>query len=144
MNLWPSTLVLLIVATLIAGCATETVQPAAGGLRASEVATIVTSQGSKISSAALGRVTDSQGKDVVNFNMFAVNSRNSVIVIPGTYRIGLVCPGWNAAATPSATFELRGGYTYVMKCARARGSLWVNVTATEEPTLSNNSDAQVH
>jgi hypothetical protein len=142
MNFRVSTLVLLSAAMPIAGCAAKIViQPAAGGLRASQVATIVTSEGSKMGSAALGRVTDAQGRDAVNFNMFNADSRNSAIVVPGTYRIGLICVR-GTTLTPSATFELRAGYTYMMECTRVRGS-WFDVTAREEPTLRTDSEAVV-
>src|SRR5690242_20370325 len=111
--------VLLSAAALIAGCAAQRViQPAAAGLPASQVATIVTAQRSKMGSVSLGRVTDSQGRDAVSYTMLTADVRNSAIVIPGRYDIGVICVRATKMFTPSATFELRGGYTYTMECNR--------------------------
>jgi hypothetical protein len=134
---------MLSAAALIAGCAAQRViQSAAAGLPASQVATIVTAQRSKMGgSVSLGRVTDSQGRDAVSYTMLTADVRNSAIVVPGRYEIGVICVRATKMFTPSATFELRGGYTYTMECNRPNPFL-VGVITTARPTVPR-SDALV-
>jgi hypothetical protein len=120
---------------LITGCAAQRViQPAAAGLPAPQVATIVTSKLSKMGgSVSLERVTDAQGQDAVSFNLLTADVRNSAIVVPGRYKISVICVRATEMYTPTATFELRGGYTYTMECNRPDPFL-VGVIATEALT----------
>ena len=136
--------VLLSAAALIAGCAAQTViQPAAAGLPASRVATIVPAQRAKIGgSVSLARVTDAQGTDTVHYNMLTADVRNKAIVIPGRYEIGVICVRATEMYSPSATFELRGGYTYTMECNRSSAFL-IGVITTEAPTAHTDSEALV-
>ncbi len=136
-------IVLLCAAALIAGCATQKViQPAAAGLPASQVATIVTAQRSNFGgSVSLERVTDSQGRDAVNYNMFTANVEDTAVVIPGSYKISIICVRGTDMLFPSATFELRGGYTYTMECNNV-SALRVGVIATEARTVLTDNKAQ--
>ncbi len=84
-------------------------------------------------SAALERVTDAQGKNVVSYNLLNADIRNSAIVMPGTYEIGVICNVGAQLLEPSAKFKLQGGFTYTIDCIRI-GGFEVRVNAVEAPT----------
>jgi hypothetical protein len=130
-------IVLLSVGVLIAGCAAQRViQPAAGGLPPSRVATIATT-GKRPQNGvlvSLKRVTDAGGKDVVNYNLATADIRDTVIVTPGSYQVQVICV-WRAQdVQPSGKFDLRGGYTYVFDCRR--DGLRVQLMVTEIATAT--------
>lgn len=126
---------LLSAAALNAGCAAQRlIQPGAAGLPPSQVAILVTAQPPKSGTpGALQRVTDSRGKNVISYSLLDLDTRNSAVVLPGRDEIGLSCVVGAQMLEPSATFELRGGYTYTLDCNRA-GGFQVGVTAVETPT----------